>query len=76
MSVANSSEMKFFLLVFVVFKLYSTTESLNLGDISKSAADVAKGVIEKIPDAIPGPEVNQITKSTNIVLSEEIFFPF
>lgn len=48
--------MKGFLLFLLVFKLYTSTETLDLGDISKSAADVAKGVIEKIPDAIPSPE--------------------
>lgn len=32
------------------------TESLNLMDIGRSATDVAKGVLEKIPDAIPKPE--------------------
>lgn len=59
MSLTNSDEMKFFLLVFLVFKLYSTTDSLDLGDISKSAADVAKGVIEKIPDAIPSGKIRK-----------------
>lgn len=39
-----------------MFKFHTITETLDLGDISKSAADVAKGVIEKIPDAIPKPE--------------------
>ena len=47
--------MKCFLLFLLVFKLY-TAEPLDLSDISKSAADVAKGVIQKIPDAIPTPE--------------------
>lgn len=48
--------MKFFLLFLFIFKFYVVTESLDLADIGKSAADVAKGVIEKIPDAIPKPE--------------------
>lgn len=47
--------MKGFLLLLLVFKLYTSTETLDLADIGKSAADVAKGVIEKIPDAIPSP---------------------
>ncbi|XP_055296585.1 uncharacterized protein LOC129565592 [Sitodiplosis mosellana] len=50
-------KMKCFLLFFLVFTLYTTTvEPLDLGDIGKSATDVAKGVLEKIPDAIPKPE--------------------
>lgn len=48
--------MKFLLLFLFVFKSYTITETLDLADIGKSAADVAKGVIEKIPDAIPKPE--------------------
>lgn len=32
------------------------TESLDFMDIGRSATDVAKGIIEKIPDAIPKPE--------------------
>lgn len=48
--------MKYFLLLLLVFKLYTTTETLDLADIGKSATDVAKGIIEKIPDAIPKPE--------------------
>lgn len=48
--------MKFFLLYFILFKFYLGTESLDLMDIGRSAQDVAKGIIEKIPDAIPKPE--------------------
>lgn len=48
--------MKHFLLLLLVFKFYTSTETLDLADIGKSAADVAKGVLEKIPDAIPKPE--------------------
>lgn len=45
--------MKYFLVVLFIFALYSPTESLSLKNIGKSAVDVAKGVVEKIPDAIP-----------------------
>lgn len=48
--------MKFFLLYFILFKFYLGTESLDFKDIGRSATDVAKGIIEKIPDAIPKPE--------------------
>lgn len=48
--------MKFFIVFLLVFRLYTVTESLDLQDIGKSAADAAKGIIEKIPDAIPKPE--------------------
>lgn len=48
--------MRFYLVLILVFKLYTISESVNFKDISQSAADVAKGVIEKIPDAIPKPE--------------------
>lgn len=48
--------MRFFLVLILVFKFYTVSESLSFKDISQSAADVAKGVIEKIPDAIPKPE--------------------
>lgn len=39
-----------------MYKFSIPIESFNLQDIGKSATDVAKGVIEKIPDAIPSPE--------------------
>lgn len=48
--------MKLFLIILVVYRFSIPIESLNLADIGKSATDVAKGVIEKIPDAIPSPE--------------------
>lgn len=48
--------MKLFLVFLLVFKIYIVAEPLSLSDIGKSATDVAKGVIEKIPDAIPKPE--------------------
>lgn len=48
--------MKLFLILLVVYKFSIPIESFNLQDIGKSATDVAKGVIEKIPDAIPSPE--------------------
>lgn len=48
--------MKLFLILLVVCKFSMPIESFNLQDIGKSATDVAKGVIEKIPDAIPSPE--------------------
>lgn len=48
--------MKLFLILFVVCKFSIPIESFNLQDIGKSATDVAKGVLEKIPDAIPSPE--------------------
>lgn len=48
--------MKYFLMFLLVFKFHTTTESLDLADIGKSAVDVVKGVAEKIPDAIPKPE--------------------
>lgn len=35
--------------------MYSTTDSFDIKDIGKSVTDVTKGVIEKIPDAIPKP---------------------
>lgn len=47
--------MKCLLLVLFVFKLCSTTDSFDIKDIGKSVTDVTKGVIEKIPDAIPKP---------------------
>lgn len=52
----NLIDMKCLLLFLFIFKFYSTTESFDLQDIGKSATDVAKGIIEKIPDAIPSPE--------------------
>lgn len=48
--------MKYFLVFLLVFKFYTVTESINFQDIGKSATDVAKGIVEKIPDAIPKPE--------------------
>ncbi|XP_031628400.1 vitellogenin-2-like [Contarinia nasturtii] len=48
--------MKYILLLLLVFKFYTTTETLDLSDVGKSAVDVAKGVIDKIPDSIPKPE--------------------
>lgn len=48
--------MKWFLILLVVCKFSIPIESFNLSDIGKSATDVAKGVIDKIPDAIPSPE--------------------
>lgn len=48
--------MKLFLILLVVYKFSIPIESFNLQDIGKSATDVAKGVIDKIPDAIPSPE--------------------
>lgn len=48
--------MKFYLLCILILKCSNISESLDLQDIGKSAADVAKGIIEKIPDAIPKPE--------------------
>lgn len=48
--------MRFFLVLILVFEFNQVSESLSFKDISQSAADVAKGVIEKIPDAIPKPE--------------------
>lgn len=49
--------MKLFLILLVVYTFsIPPTESFNLQDIGKSVGDVAKGVIEKIPDAIPSPE--------------------
>lgn len=48
--------MKLLLILLVVCRFSIPIESFDLQDIGKSAADVAKGVIEKIPDAIPSPE--------------------
>lgn len=48
--------MKYIVLLLLVFKFNTITESLDIADIGKSAVDVAKGVIDKIPDAIPAPE--------------------
>lgn len=48
--------MKYFLILLLVFKFNIITETLDLQDIGKSAADAAKGILEKIPDAIPKPE--------------------
>lgn len=48
----NQNEMKRFLLILLVFKFHTITETLDLADIGKSATDVAKGVIEKIPGKV------------------------
>lgn len=40
----------------LVFKINSHAEPIDLQEIGKSVTDIAKGVIEKIPDAIPAPE--------------------
>lgn len=48
--------MKFIVIFIYILHLFATSEPLNLKDIGKSATDVAKGIIEKIPDAIPKPD--------------------
>lgn len=50
--------MKNLLLVFLFATFYSNVEPLDLNplNIGKSTADVAMGVIGKIPDVIPKPE--------------------
>lgn len=48
--------MKSWLVFLFICKLCLTTESLDFQEIGKSVTDIAKGVIEKIPDAIPSPE--------------------
>lgn len=48
--------MKALLIVLLVFRLYSETNSVNLSDLAKSAGDAVKGIAEKIPDVIPKPE--------------------
>lgn len=49
--------MKYFVVfVLLVIQAFSPSDSLNLKDIGKSAVDAAKGIAEKIPDAIPSTE--------------------
>lgn len=56
MVVGRYNNMKYFLVFLFVLQAFSTSESLNLSDIGKSAVDAAKGIAEKIPDAIPSAE--------------------
>lgn len=64
-------KMKYFLVFLVAFALYSPSESLNLKNIGKSAVDVVKGVVEKIPDAIPSTET-LLQSSKNLIVG----YPF
>lgn len=48
--------MKYFLLILLFFELYAPNESIKLEDLGQSAMNIATGVIEKLPDAIPSAE--------------------
>lgn len=48
--------MKIILICSLVFMFHTGTRSFDLKDIGKSAGDVAKGIVDKLPDVIPSPE--------------------
>lgn len=48
--------MEYFLLLVLICKLYAPTESLSVKNLGVSAVNIVKGVVEKIPDAIPSAE--------------------
>lgn len=52
----DKNNMKYFLLILLIFKFHAPSESLKLKDLRKSAVNIVSGVAEKIPDAIPSAE--------------------
>lgn len=47
------SKMKYFLVLLLIVKFASPSVALDFKDLGKSAVDATKGIISKIPDAIP-----------------------
>lgn len=48
--------MKYLLLFGLIFAFHLKTEAINLRGIAHSVGDISKGVVVKIPDAIPKPK--------------------